>query len=168
MREREGEGAREVGEREQERWGRERVCRVGTSSWNGAVDSRFICAGDSNWRDWDPGADAGQTERLSPSAGGIHIVLVNINISSGVPPSFSAREGSRMRPLALLALLRVLCASVSVDLYDWPCIFTYIFIYICVFYLHMPTGNICSTSLLVASWAWNCTTFALFRLSELT
>ena len=38
----------------------------------------FVCPFDSKWGDWDPGAAAGQTECLSPIAGGIHIVHVCI------------------------------------------------------------------------------------------
>lgn len=34
----------------------------------------FVCLCASNWKDWDPGAAAQQTECLSPIAGGIHAV----------------------------------------------------------------------------------------------
>lgn len=111
------------------------------------------------------GAAAGQTECLSPTAGGIHVIPVCVCILGRAPPCCSAREGSGMRLLVLSVLMGVLCVSDCVDWCGWPCISVCMW---CtrVISVQVPTGNKRSASLQVGSGAWSCGSLTSLRLSD--
>lgn len=71
-------------------WMRQSVTAIGV----GLLPLAFVCASDSNWGDWDPGTAPGQTEFLSPAAGGIHAVPMYVYILTSGPSQCSATEGS--------------------------------------------------------------------------
>lgn len=94
------------------------------------------------------GLAVGQTESVSPAAGGLCLVHTHRYHLTREPPSCSASEGSRMRLFLLLAFAQVLYVSVWVDLWDQLCIYTYT-TYPCVSLF--PTGNTFPDTLLVGS-----------------
>jgi len=111
---------------------------VYTRSQRGDEALGIVCPMTSNGEDWDPGAAAGQTECLSPAAGGMHIVHTFTYILTSGPPSYSASKGSRMKLLVLSIFAQLLHMSVC-DLRGWSCTEVYTHIWIHVVYMCAPS-----------------------------
>lgn len=93
------------------------VAELGLQPWG------LTYPGASNRGDWDSRTSAEQMECMSSAAGSIHLACMHTHeYPTSGPPSFSAREGNRMRLLVLSVFVQLL-SGLFVQWATYTCIY---------------------------------------------